>query len=136
MARTRSISRIGTSIVAVAACAGLLASCSSSGAKPAGSTSGSGAGSGSASGSAGGSGNVVDVKNFSFVPGNLTITKGTTVTWKFDDQADHNVTASNNAFKSTNLHTGGTYSFTFNTAGTYSYICTIHQYMKGAVTVK
>jgi plastocyanin len=28
------------------------------------------------------------------------------------------------------------YSFTFNMAGKYEYICTIHQYITGSVTVK
>lgn len=92
---------------------------------------GGGGKSASASGSA-----TVNVKNFSFAPQNLTVTKGTKVTWKFEDSADHNVLASDKSFKSTDLKSGATYAFTFNTPGKYSYICGIHQYMTGSVTVK
>jgi plastocyanin len=128
MTRVHSLQRTGKFVLTLAVCAGLLASCSSSG--------GSKGGSSSSASSPSASGNTVDVKNFSFSPSSLSVAKGTTVTWKFDDAANHNVTASNNAFKSKDLHTGGTYSFTFNSAGTYNYICTIHQYMKGSITVK
>ena len=132
--RARRISRIGTAVVAIAACAGVLAACGSGG-SPASSAKTSG-GSGNAGSGNAGSGNTVDVKNFSFTPGSLTISKGATVTWKFDDAAKHNVTASGNIFKSPDLSSGGSYAFTFTKPGTYNYICTIHQYMKGTVTVR
>ena len=78
----------------------------------------------------------VHVKNFSFDPQKLSVTKGTKVTWKFEDSSDHTVTASDKSFKSGNLKSGGTYSFTFTKPGVYQYICSIHQYMTGSVTVK
>ena len=93
------------------------------------------AGGGDRAVSASGSATVV-VKQFSFNPPNLTVTKGTKVTWKFEDDTDHNVTAGDKIFKSKDLKNGGTYSFTFNTAGKYAYICSIHQYMSGSVTVQ
>ena len=93
------------------------------------------AGGGGKSASASGS-TTVHVKNFSFDPQNLTVTKGTKVTWTFDDSTDHNVAAGDKTFKSKDLKSGGNYSFTFNTAGKYDYICTIHQYMTGSVTVQ
>jgi plastocyanin len=77
----------------------------------------------------------VQVKEFSFNPQNLTVSKGTKVTWKFEDDTDHTVTADRKTFKSADLKNGKTYSFTFNTAGKYSYFCSIHQYMTGSVTV-
>jgi plastocyanin len=92
-------------------------------------------GGGGKSASASGS-TTVHVKNFSFDPQNLTVSKGTKVTWTFEDSTDHNVAASDKSFKSKDLKSGGTYSFTFNTAGKYAYICTIHQYMSGSVTVQ
>ena len=133
MTRVHGFKRSASAVVTLAVCAGLLASCSSSGGSSKGGSSSTGSASSSSSTS---SGDTVDVKNFSFTPASLTVAKGTTVTWKFDDSANHNVTASDNSFKSTDLHTGGSYSYTFNTVGTYNYICTIHQYMKGSVTVK
>jgi plastocyanin len=93
------------------------------------------AGGGGKAVSASGSVTVV-VKQFSFNPPNLTVTKGTKVTWKFEDDTNHNVLAGDKSFKSKDLKTGGSYSFTFNTPGKYAYICGIHQYMNGSVTVK
>jgi plastocyanin len=45
------------------------------------------------------------------------------------------VTADNGEFKSDNIGNGGTYSFTFDKAGTYPYHCTIHPGMTGVVIV-
>jgi plastocyanin len=75
------------------------------------------------------------VKNFAFTPSSLAVAKGSTVTWKFEDSVAHNVTDSKGTFKSSTLPSGGSYSFTFNTAGTYNYVCTIHPNMHGSVTV-
>ena len=77
----------------------------------------------------------VTVKNFAFSPSKLTVKTGTKVTWKFEDTAKHNVTSDNNKFKSKDIQTGS-YSYTFNSPGTYTYICSLHQYMKGTVTVQ
>ncbi len=78
----------------------------------------------------------VDVKNFTFTPTTLTVAVGAKVTWKFDDAAQHTVVASDGSFKSSALNNGQMYTFTFAKAGTYDYICSIHQYMKGKVVVK
>ena len=75
------------------------------------------------------------VKNFSFVPGDLTVKTGTKVTWKFEDDTAHNVTADDSKFKSKDIQSGS-YSYTFGSAGKYSYYCSIHQYMKGTITVR
>ena len=75
------------------------------------------------------------MKNFSFSPGNLTVQPGTKVTWKFEDDTAHNVTSDDKTFSSKTMQTGS-YSYTFNAAGKYSYFCSIHQYMKGTVTVQ
>lgn len=84
---------------------------------------------------AGGS-TVISVVNFSFGPKTLTVPVGSTVTWRFEDSARHNVTAEGKSFASKDLSGGATYSFRFNKAGTYAYLCTIHQYMTGQVIVR
>jgi plastocyanin len=88
----------------------------------------------SASSSTGG-GNTVTVKNFGFNPAKLTVATGTTVTWTFEDQALHNATADDETFMSPSLNNGKTFKYTFTKPGTYTYICTIHQYMHGTITV-
>jgi plastocyanin len=46
----------------------------------------------------------------------LTVSVGTTVTWKFDDSTQHTVTANDNSFTSSPMASGQTYTHTFNTA--------------------
>jgi plastocyanin len=79
---------------------------------------------------------MIDIKNFTFTPMALTVSVGTKVTWMFEDSAKHTVKADDGSFSSPALSDGQTFSFTFTKAGTYSYICSIHQYMKGTITVK
>jgi len=79
---------------------------------------------------------MVEVKNFSFTPMTLTVAVGTKVTWKFDDSAQHTVSAMDKSFVSPAMNNGQTYSYIFTKAGTFQYICSIHQYMKGTVVVQ
>jgi len=82
------------------------------------------------------SSNKVTIANFSFSPANITVKKGTTVTWTNNDSVSHTVTAdSGNGPDSELLSNGQSYSFTFNDVGTFSYHCTPHPDMHGKVTV-
>ncbi len=93
----------------------------------------------SGGGGGGGTGSSsVNIKNFAFDPANLTIKKGTTVTWTNNDNVDHTVTTTSGpeSFDSGNIKPGGTYTHTFNTTGNYSYFCKIHPYMTASVTVQ
>jgi plastocyanin len=78
----------------------------------------------------------VRIADFSFTPQRLTVPAGTAVTWTNAGNAPHTVTATNGAFDSKRLGSGGTFSFTFNTPGTYAYQCDIHPSMTGSVTVE
>ena len=82
-------------------------------------------------------GNAVAIQGFAFAPANLTVKVGTTVTWTNKDSDAHTVTSqgSGGPFQSKALATGESYSYTFTTAGTYSYLCTIHPFMTATVTV-
>lgn len=73
------------------------------------------------------------IKNIAFNPYTVTVKVGQTVAWKFDDGTiAHNVTFANFA---SNDMTSGYYTHTFNTAGTFTYRCTIHSNMDGTVVV-
>ena len=78
----------------------------------------------------------VKIDNFAFAPATLTITAGTTVTWKNDDDSPHRIGDKNGTFKSAALDTDDTFSHTFAAPGEYPYICTIHPYMAGKIIVK
>jgi plastocyanin len=77
----------------------------------------------------------IDIANFAFSPASVTIEAGTTVTWTNSDSATHNVTDNGGAFASGDLATGQSYSYTFDTEGTYNYMCTIHPQMLGTIVV-
>jgi amicyanin len=76
----------------------------------------------------------VNIANFAFSPATLTIKVGTKVTWTNNDVVAHTVTFTDVA-NSPVLNRGDTFSRTFTTAGTYSYICSIHPFMHGTVVV-
>ena len=78
----------------------------------------------------------VNIDNFAFAPATLTVTAGTTVTWKNEDDSPHRIGDKNGTFKSAALDTDDTFSHTFAAPGEYPYICTIHPYMVGKIVVK
>ena len=78
----------------------------------------------------------VDIDNFAFAPATLTVTAGTTVIWKNEDDSPHRIGDNNGTFKSAALDTDDTFSHTFAAPGEYPYICTIHPYMVGKIVVK
>jgi plastocyanin len=81
--------------------------------------------------------NSVMIQNFAFSPADITVKKGTTVTWTNNDSATHTVTETDGKTgpDSGDLAPSKTYSFTYNTAGTFAYHCSIHASMTGTVTV-
>ena len=76
----------------------------------------------------------ISIKDFAFEPSTVTVKIETTVTWTNEDAASH--TATGNDFDSGNLKKGQKFSYTFNEAGTFDNICTIHPSMKGKVIVE
>ena len=78
----------------------------------------------------------VTIENFAFVPPAVTIAVGDAVEWTNKDPVAHTATATDQAFDSGNLNPDQTFTHTFETAGTYDYVCTYHPYMKGTVTVR
>jgi nitrite reductase (NO-forming) len=58
-----------------------------------------------------------------------------TVEWMNDDTAAHTVTSDTGLFDSGYLGPGQSWSWTFTTAGTYSYHCGYHSWMTGTVVV-
>jgi plastocyanin len=80
--------------------------------------------------------NNVDINNFAFSPAELTVKKGTTLTWTNKDSSPHTVTSTDNGkLDSKTLDQGESYSFTFNEVGTFNYKCTFHSSMMGKVIV-
>jgi plastocyanin len=78
----------------------------------------------------------VTITDFEFTPASITVNVGDTVTWTNNGPTAHSATASNGSFDTGTFPRGQSRSHTFDAAGTFSYICTPHPFMKGTVTVQ
>ena len=78
----------------------------------------------------------VVMKDLAFDPATVTIRAGESVNWINQDSMNHTVVADNGEFESGGLAGGATFSFTFDTPGTYAYHCGIHPSMTGEVVVQ
>ena len=127
MRRERARQYRGGALVLVLAGALLLAACSSGG------------GSGS-SGSSSGAATVtksITISNFMYSPMTASVAPGSTVTVTNKDSVTHTLTATGGQFNTGDIGPGQTKTFTApSKAGTYSYMCNIHQYMKGTIVVR
>ena len=77
-----------------------------------------------------------------FVPSTVTIEAGETVTWENTDNAAHTASSGtaqdgpDGVFDSSLMMVNGSFSFTFDSAGTYPYFCMVHPWMEGTVIVE
>jgi plastocyanin len=80
----------------------------------------------------------VRIENFAFIPRELDIAVGTTVTWQNADDVPHTATSKDDpqVFDSGALDTDEKFSFTFTKPGKYAYYCKVHPHMTGLVVVK
>ncbi|WP_333771557.1 cupredoxin domain-containing protein [Streptomyces sp. IBSBF 2435] len=128
--RTRSRGVLGAVCLLVA-----LTACSSSGNGGSGSTASASAP--ASSSAAGGGADRIGIKNFAFGPAALTVKPGAVVTVTNNDSTTHTVTATAaKAFDTGDIAPGATKTFTAPAkAGSYPYMCTIHPFMAGTLTV-
>jgi plastocyanin len=75
------------------------------------------------------------VKDFKFQPTSLQVRSGSTVTWTNRDEEPHTVISDTGLFHSGALDTNDSFSFKFDTAGTYRFTCSIHPRMVGTIEV-
>ncbi|MBI5290153.1 MAG: cupredoxin domain-containing protein [Chloroflexi bacterium] len=81
----------------------------------------------------------VSMQDFKFSPNATTIAVGDTIRWTNKGNAPHNTTADSGVWASKQLmNSGESYTFTFKSAGSYSYKCTLHagQGQTGTIIVK
>jgi LPXTG-motif cell wall-anchored protein len=77
----------------------------------------------------------VTIRDFTFSPKSVTIDVGDAVTWTNEDDVEHSATAEDGSFDTGTFGNGKSRSQTFDTAGTFQYICTPHPFMKGTINV-
>ncbi len=78
----------------------------------------------------------VTISDFKFTPPSITVKVGDTVVWTNNGPSTHTATADDGSFDSGNMAQGKTFSHTFQTAGTFSYHCTVHPFMTAQVVVQ
>ena len=81
---------------------------------------------------------VVSISHYSFQPGTLTVTQGSTVIWINKDDDVHTIKSTDGpeAFSSPALDNGKQFGMTFHRAGTYHYVCSVHPFMRGVIVVR
>jgi plastocyanin len=98
---------------------------------------GGGGENGGGGGGGGGGGAEVSEEDITFQPGEVTVGVGDTVTWTNNDSVDHDVTADGfSSGEPGGMAPGDTFEHTFDEAGTFDYVCTVHPGMEGTVVVE
>jgi len=78
----------------------------------------------------------ISIENFAFGPNEIAIAVGDTVLWTNDESSIvHTTTSDDDLWDSGNIPAGSRFEHTFDEAGTFAYICTIHPSMTATITV-
>jgi plastocyanin len=76
------------------------------------------------------------LKDFMFQPTSLKVKAHSRVTWINRDGEPHTIVSPAGLFRSNALDTNDSFSFTFDSAGTYRFVCSIHPQMTGTIVVE
>lgn len=82
---------------------------------------------------------IVAIRDFAFHPAQVTIKRGTKVTWVNCDAqsvADHTSTADGGQWSSPLLDANETFTRQFDATGSFAYHCVPHPFMQGTITVQ
>ena len=82
-----------------------------------------------------------DVEDICYIPPNIIVEKGKSVTWLNEDSSFHSVTSGfypepSGLFDSGHLDPYQSYTLSFDEIGTYDYFCTLHPWMFAQVIVE
>ncbi len=78
----------------------------------------------------------VVIDNFTFAPTPLTVKVGTSVTWVNHDDIPHSILCPDAKIHSHALDTNDSFTYQFQKAGRFNYICGLHPHMHGQVVVE
>ena len=117
----------GAACLLLAAVALLLAGCGGSGASS----------SSSATAASSATPKAVTIKDYTFKPAKITVPAGTTVDFSNEDSTAHTATSTESGvFESGAIQPGKSGSVTLKKAGTFTYYCAFHPFMKGTIVVE
>ena len=82
-----------------------------------------------------------DIEDICYIPPNIIVEKGKSVTWLNEDSSFHSVTSGfypepSGLFDSGHLDPYESYTLSFDEYGVYDYFCTLHPWMKAQVIVE
>jgi len=77
----------------------------------------------------------VSIVDFQFIPQTDTVTVGDTVRWTNNGAVPHTSTSNSGVWNSGTLSPGQSFSFQFNSTGSFPYHCAIHPSMTGTIVV-
>jgi len=82
-----------------------------------------------------------DIEDICYIPSNVVVEKGKSVTWLNEDSSFHSVTSGfypepSGLFDSGHLDPYQSYTLSFDEYGVYDYFCTLHPWMKAQVIVE
>lgn len=121
--------RANTLLSTAAVAAVLVTGCGGGGSGPS-------AGAAPSAGGSSGTSSAITISNFKFSPSTLRAKTGAGIKVANDDSAPHTVTADDgHSFDSGTVDPGASSTIQAPAAGTYSYHCTIHPFMKGKLVV-
>ncbi|MBI4883972.1 MAG: cupredoxin domain-containing protein [Actinobacteria bacterium] len=76
----------------------------------------------------------ISIADFSFSPAETHVSVGESVTWTNNDNQQHTATSAGN-FDAGAIQPQQSASVTFDTAGTFVFICSFHPFMTGTIVV-
>ncbi len=76
-----------------------------------------------------------DTMSLRYDPSSMTVSAGTTVTWTNSGSTAITITSPDGLFDSETVSPGSSFSYTFDTPGSYRYFCVPFPHMKGVITV-
>jgi plastocyanin len=82
---------------------------------------------------------LVAIRGFGFLPNNVTIKAGSSITWLNCEPVgtpSHTTTSDQGLWDSPLLAPGDAFNRTFNTPGVFPYICAVHPFMTATITVE
>lgn len=78
----------------------------------------------------------VEIKDFDFLPRDLTVPLGTEITWVNRDSVPHDATSDKGGWSTDLLKPGQEGTLVFDRPGAFDYLCTIHPNMKAKLVVR
>lgn len=78
----------------------------------------------------------VTIDNFTFSPATLTVAQGAEVTWTNRDDIPHSIVVSGLGVHSKALDSDASFTYRFDKAGSFDYMCGLHPHMHGKIIVQ